>query len=114
MTKLASSEAENTARSASSGTGDVNGGGDRSDQAEPAFAGVPVCGPLERRSRAWSHYVVDVAYATGGGSALYTSSPLQRRLRDIHALTQHASVGRDFFGIVGALLAGGPVDDIRI
>jgi alkylation response protein AidB-like acyl-CoA dehydrogenase len=58
-------------------------------------------------------HVVDVAYAAGGGSAVYLSSPLQRRLRDIHTLTQHAAIGRDFFGIVGAILAGEPVDDMR-
>jgi alkylation response protein AidB-like acyl-CoA dehydrogenase len=33
--------------------------------------------------------VVDGAYAACGTTGLYTSSPLQRRLRDIRALTQH-------------------------
>ena len=54
--------------------------------------------------------VVDVAYRAGGGSALYTSSPLQRRLRDIHTLTQHFGVKLDTFTLAGAVLAGQDVD----
>ncbi|MDX1382919.1 MAG: acyl-CoA dehydrogenase family protein [Thermoanaerobaculia bacterium] len=46
--------------------------------------------------------VVDACYTAGGGSALYESSPLQRRLRDIHALTQHASLQGDVFVTAGA------------
>jgi alkylation response protein AidB-like acyl-CoA dehydrogenase len=54
--------------------------------------------------------VVDVAYTAGGGSALYLSSPLQRRLRDVHALTQHFAIKADTFTTVGAVLAGQDVD----
>jgi alkylation response protein AidB-like acyl-CoA dehydrogenase len=57
---------------------------------------------------------VDLAYHGGGGTSIYDHSPLQRRLRDIHALTQHAGVGRDFSATVGALLVGEPVDPMRI
>jgi alkylation response protein AidB-like acyl-CoA dehydrogenase len=57
--------------------------------------------------------VVDAAYAAGGGSAVYEASPLQRRLRDIHTLTQHIGISRDAFGQVGALLAGEEVDPLR-
>src|SRR5262249_35671486 len=32
----------------------------------------------------------DACFALGGSSALYESSPLQRRLRDLHAAAQHA------------------------
>lgn len=54
--------------------------------------------------------VVDIAYRAGGGSALYSRSPLQRRLRDIHTLTQHFAVKLDTFTLAGAVLAGQDVD----
>jgi alkylation response protein AidB-like acyl-CoA dehydrogenase len=54
--------------------------------------------------------VVDAAYTAGGGTVVYESSPLQRRLRDIHALTQHMSMGREVFALVGTLLAGEELD----
>ena len=54
--------------------------------------------------------VVDTAYTAGGGSALYSSSPLQRRLRDVHAITQHFAVKPDTFTLAGAVLAGQDVD----
>lgn len=50
--------------------------------------------------------VVDTAYRSGGGTSLYTGSPLQRRLRDIHALTQHFLVRRNTLVTAGAVLAG--------
>lgn len=55
--------------------------------------------------------VVDTAYTLAGGSAIYDSSPLQRRLRDVHTATQHVYVGRYHLGLVGALLAGEKIDD---
>lgn len=54
--------------------------------------------------------VVDTAYTAGGGTTLYSSSPLQRRLRDAHALTQHFAVKPDTFTLAGAVLAGQEVD----
>jgi indole-3-acetate monooxygenase len=54
--------------------------------------------------------VVGMAYRAGGGSSLYRSSPLQRRFRDIHALTQHFLVKLDSLTTVGAVLAGQEVD----
>lgn len=54
--------------------------------------------------------VVDMAYTAGGGSSNYSRSPLQRRLRDIHALTQHFGVKPDTFTTAGAILAGQDVD----
>jgi alkylation response protein AidB-like acyl-CoA dehydrogenase len=72
------------------------------------------------RLRATSSYVagmatsvVDFAYTAGGGSSVYEASPLQRRLRDIHALTQHIGVSRDAFGYVGTLLSGEEPDPGR-
>jgi alkylation response protein AidB-like acyl-CoA dehydrogenase len=49
---------------------------------------------------------VDAAYRAGGGSSLYTDSPLQRRLRDVHSLTQHFIVRPDTLTTAGAILAG--------
>jgi alkylation response protein AidB-like acyl-CoA dehydrogenase len=50
--------------------------------------------------------VVDTAYNLAGGSALYSASPLQRRLRDIHTATQHIAARRGSYKNVGALLLG--------
>ena len=54
--------------------------------------------------------VVDTAYTAGGGSAIYASSPLQRRLRDVHAITQHFAVKPDTLTLAGSVLAGQDVD----
>jgi alkylation response protein AidB-like acyl-CoA dehydrogenase len=54
--------------------------------------------------------VVDIAYSLGGGSSVYSSSPLQRRLRDVKALTQHFAVKPDILTLAGAVLAGEDVD----
>jgi alkylation response protein AidB-like acyl-CoA dehydrogenase len=54
--------------------------------------------------------VVDMAYRAGGGSALYRDNPLQRRLRDVHAITQHFIVRRDTMATAGAILAGNDVE----
>jgi indole-3-acetate monooxygenase len=53
--------------------------------------------------------IVDACYTAGGGSALYDSSPLQRCLRDIHTLTQHAAVGEGSITRAGAVVLGQPV-----
>ena len=50
--------------------------------------------------------VVEMAYRAGGGSSLYDSSPLQRRLRDVNALAQHFLLKPDTLTTCGALLAG--------
>lgn len=50
--------------------------------------------------------VVTAAYRAGGGTSLYSDCPLQRRLRDIHALAQHFVVRRDTLVTAGAILAG--------
>jgi alkylation response protein AidB-like acyl-CoA dehydrogenase len=51
--------------------------------------------------------VVTAAYRAGGGSSVYATCPLQRRLRDINAITQHFLVKADAMTSVGAVLAGG-------
>lgn len=82
-----------------------------------AVAGAEFTPPLRGRIRATASWVVtaaaaitEVAYTAGGGSALYANSPLQRRWRDAHAITQHFAVKPDIFTLVGAVLAGQDVD----
>jgi alkylation response protein AidB-like acyl-CoA dehydrogenase len=49
---------------------------------------------------------VDETYRLGGGSAIYETSPLQRRFRDIHAATQHMLVGPATWELTGRSLLG--------
>jgi alkylation response protein AidB-like acyl-CoA dehydrogenase len=48
--------------------------------------------------------VADTCFALGGGSALYETSPLQRRLRDLHAAAQHAIAQPRHYASAGKLL----------
>jgi alkylation response protein AidB-like acyl-CoA dehydrogenase len=50
--------------------------------------------------------VADACFALGGGAALYESSPLQRRMRDLRASAQHAAVQTRHYLGAGALLVG--------
>ena len=84
---------------------------------ETAVAGAPLSPDHRARIRATAAWVtgtaasvVDMAYTAGGGSSIFSRSPLQRRLRDIHALTQHFGVKLDTFTMAGAVLAGQDVD----
>jgi alkylation response protein AidB-like acyl-CoA dehydrogenase len=70
---------------------------------------------LEERARARSAAAwatdtalaaTEFAYQAGGGGAVYDESPLQRRLRDIHAITQHFLVRPNTFVAAGGVLAG--------
>jgi alkylation response protein AidB-like acyl-CoA dehydrogenase len=54
--------------------------------------------------------VVDTAYLCGGASSLRSEHPLQRRLRDVRAITQHFLVRPDTMVTAGAVLAGQDVD----
>ncbi len=78
-----------------------------------AVAGDPV--PIERRARirlACSHAAteaaraVDLAYDLGGGSSVFTTSPLQRCFRDVHTATQHILVSRRPMETAGKVLLG--------
>ncbi|HUC17842.1 MAG TPA: acyl-CoA dehydrogenase family protein [Acetobacteraceae bacterium] len=48
--------------------------------------------------------VADRCFALGGASALYESSPLQRRMRDLHAAAQHAVAHERHYIDAGKLL----------
>ncbi|WP_322047951.1 acyl-CoA dehydrogenase family protein [Paraburkholderia sp. J67] len=50
--------------------------------------------------------IVERCYRLGGGSALYSSSPLQRYLRDVHGASQHAAVQPMAYTRTGAMLLG--------
>jgi indole-3-acetate monooxygenase len=78
-----------------------------------ALAGQPFTMQQRARMRAAavlttarSAAVVETAYRSGGGTALYADCPLQRRLRDIEAVTQHFVVRPDTLITAGAILAG--------
>jgi alkylation response protein AidB-like acyl-CoA dehydrogenase len=47
---------------------------------------------------------VDACFALGGSSALYETSPLQRRLRDVHTAAQHAAAQQRHYVSAGKLL----------
>jgi alkylation response protein AidB-like acyl-CoA dehydrogenase len=49
-------------------------------------------------------HVIDTCFALAGGSAVYETSPLQRRLRDMHVAAQHAAVHQRHYVGAGKLL----------
>jgi len=53
---------------------------------------------------------VDLMYEAGGGTSIYSRSPLQRRFRDVHAATQHAMVAPATWELTGRLLLGQDTD----
>ncbi|HVJ35988.1 MAG TPA: acyl-CoA dehydrogenase family protein [Terriglobia bacterium] len=53
--------------------------------------------------------IADACFMLGGGAALYESSPLQRRLRDLHAAQQHAIVHPRHYVSAGKILLDIPL-----
>jgi alkylation response protein AidB-like acyl-CoA dehydrogenase len=49
---------------------------------------------------------VDLMYTAAGGTSVFASSPLQRRLRDVHAITQHFFVAPPTYETIGKVLLG--------
>lgn len=58
--------------------------------------------------------VSESAYRLGGGSAIYASSPLQRRFRDAHVATQHMLVAPATWELTGRMLLGLPTDATQL
>lgn len=50
--------------------------------------------------------VVDACYRAGGTRAVRDGSPLQRRFRDMHTVTQHTVTSDGWYGAAGATLLG--------
>jgi indole-3-acetate monooxygenase len=48
--------------------------------------------------------VADACFALGGGAAIYDTSPLQRRLRDLHVAAQHAAAHPRHYVTAGKVL----------
>ncbi len=72
---------------------------------------------IDLQQRAWlrlaaSHatasavQVVDLMYTAAGGTAIYSSHPLQRCLRDVHVATQHMMVAQPTYELAGRVFLG--------
>ncbi len=57
---------------------------------------------------------VDLCYTLAGGSSVYRSSPLQRRFRDVHVITQHMMVAPPSYEMSGRVVLGLPTDPSMI
>jgi alkylation response protein AidB-like acyl-CoA dehydrogenase len=67
--------------------------------------GLTVIEELARADASVAASVVDGAYGLSGTTGLFASCPLQRRLRDVRAVTQHYMLSaRSAFGPVGTAL----------
>jgi alkylation response protein AidB-like acyl-CoA dehydrogenase len=53
-------------------------------------------------------------YDLGGGTAIYDSSPLQRRFRDAHAATAHFQVNAATWELAGRILLGLPTRTVQL
>jgi len=49
---------------------------------------------------------VDLVYLTGGATSLYTTCPIERSFRDVHAITQHIGVHPRFLETIGRVFFG--------
>jgi alkylation response protein AidB-like acyl-CoA dehydrogenase len=58
--------------------------------------------------------VTAAAYGLGGGSAVYETSPLPRRFRDVNVATHHMLVAPATWELTGRLLLGQPTDTTQL
>jgi alkylation response protein AidB-like acyl-CoA dehydrogenase len=78
---------------------------------DAALAGEPISPLAATRQRAMvarAHTecveIVNEAFGLAGSNAMYNTSTLQRRLRDVRTAAQHAAASAEIYTIVGALL----------
>lgn len=88
---------------------------------QAASTGQPISDDLRRGLRlAATHAtrtsaeVVTSMYDLGGASAIYDSSPLQRRFRDAHVATAHFQVAPTTWELAGRLLLGLPTNTAQL
>ncbi|MGB1562672.1 MAG: acyl-CoA dehydrogenase family protein [Sinimarinibacterium flocculans] len=53
---------------------------------------------------------IDLAHELAGGTSVYSRSPIQRRFRDVHVMTQHMMVNQATYELVGRLFLGLPTN----
>lgn len=58
--------------------------------------------------------IAGAMYRAGGGSSIYSSSPLQRRFRDANVATQHMMVAPATWELTGRILLGAPTDTTQL
>jgi indole-3-acetate monooxygenase len=80
-------------------------------QAASAASELPIAARARLRlaathATATSAKVVDLMYNAGGGTSIYSGSPLQRCFRDVHVVTQHVMVAPATLELVGRILFG--------
>ena len=86
----------------------------RDDQASVGAGPIDNAAAINRRARlsraaSVAASVVEGAYSLSGTTGMFESCPLQRRLRDVRAVTQHYMLSaRSAFGPVGVGLLGDP------
>jgi alkylation response protein AidB-like acyl-CoA dehydrogenase len=80
------------------------------DSALEGDAPEPMAGVRQRAMVSYAHTecvaIINEAFALAGSNAMYSSSSIQRRLRDARTAAQHVAASAEIYQIVGALLAG--------
>ncbi|MEQ8556929.1 MAG: acyl-CoA dehydrogenase family protein [Henriciella sp.] len=57
---------------------------------------------------------VDLIYELAGGTAVYRTSPIQRRFRDVHVATQHMMVKQQTYELAGRIFLQQPTDTSQL